>query len=97
MTVKHTIKFDLSRWKDWSGIASLSVVTVVFVVAIVIILGLSRRRWALLRGSGAAGGKARRGRALRSARDGLLAHEWQVVGLFGKPTYCNVCDTVGSQ
>ena len=87
MALKHTIKFDISRWKDWAGILNMSFVTAVFVIVVVILLGLSRRRWANK------GGK-KRSKVFKSAREGLLAHNWLVVGLFSKPTYCNVCDTV---
>lgn len=88
MTMKHTIKFDISRWnKDWSSILGLSTATAVFVIVVVALLGLSRRRWQYRKGR-------RRGRVLRSAREGLLAHDWLVHDLFAKPTYCNVCDTV---
>lgn len=89
--MKHTIKFAnwFSRWNDWSGILSISVFTAVFVIVMVLLLSLKRKKY-LLSKKHFYQMRFRNG----NAKEATLAHNWHVIDLFSKPTYCNVCETL---
>lgn len=90
--MKHTIKFAnwLNRWDNWSGILRISLATSLFVIIVVLLMGLKRRKFNFLKEiSNRFMSKARR----NSKKIGYL-HNWHWNDLFHKPTFCNVCECV---
>jgi diacylglycerol kinase (ATP) len=78
---KHTIRFSNIFMNlltnGWSNIILTSIIISCFVVAIVLLLSLKRRR--LLQ--------------TRHERFGQKDHQWSFTDLFKQPTYCNVCES----
>lgn len=85
--MKNTIKFAnwLNRWNDWSGILRISIVTTLFVVIVVVLFGLKRRKfWTSFSYNLA---------KLRQKKS-QFSHNWHWYDLFATPVYCNVCQKV---
>lgn len=89
--MKHTIKFAnwLSRWNSWSGILSISLACSVFVIIVVLLLGLKRRKFNFLTLN-----KLSKRLINKSKTPNEFAHNWHLCDLFAKPTFCNVCECV---
>jgi diacylglycerol kinase (ATP) len=92
MNMKHTIKFAkwFSRLNSWSSILSISVLTAVLVVAVVLLLGVKRRKYLLSKKQF----NKIKFRTRAQKETGVIAHGWHVSDLFSTPTYCNVCETL---
>ncbi|RNA03178.1 diacylglycerol kinase epsilon isoform X1 [Brachionus plicatilis] len=85
--MKNTIKFAnwLNRWSDWSGIMRISSVTTIFVVMVVVLFSLNKRKfWSQLSGNLKKLGH----------KGNQFCHNWQWYDLFTTPIYCNVCQSV---
>ncbi len=84
--MKNTIKFSswLSKWNNWDQIFTISLATCFFVVIVVILLGLKRRKKS--QNPYALGQKQKHANNPR--------HQWHLNDLFTKPTYCNVCESL---
>lgn len=82
---RNTMKFAnwLTKWNSWDQIISISLATLIFVVAVVLLYSYRRR-------------KLRRSSDDKKSQDyqGLIEyqprHNWQFNDLFTTPTYCNV-------
>jgi diacylglycerol kinase (ATP) len=88
----HTIKFAnwLGKLNDWSSILTISIATAIFVISVVLLLGLKRRKFLFFKKSLAKTSLIKN----QTNKKSIHAHFWYVNDLFTKPTYCNVCETV---
>ncbi|CAF1102617.1 unnamed protein product, partial [Brachionus calyciflorus] len=88
--MKNTIRFAnwLSRWDDWSGIIRISLATSLFVISIVLLLSLKRRKFDFLK---SLSNNLIKNRASKKIG---FSHNWHWNDLFLKPTFCNCCESV---
>jgi diacylglycerol kinase (ATP) len=88
----HTIKFAnwLEKLNDWSSILTVSSATAIFVIVVVLLLGLKRRKFLFFKRSLTKANLIKN----QTNKKSIQTHYWFVNDLFSKPTYCNVCETV---
>lgn len=92
--MRNTIQFSkwLTKWNNWDQIFSISFATFIFVVSVVIVYSLRKRRKLIFFSKPHPGEKSHH--CLYQEWNYQPRHNWYYNDLFTKPTYCNVCETL---
>jgi hypothetical protein len=90
----HTIKFaNWLKWNNLNNVLEISIATSVFVVLVVFLLSLKRKRRALTSFLNRSAQSKFSVRNIydnkKGIRETIPAHSWYLNDLFTKPTYCN--------